>query len=92
MHVSPLILTILDGAATFIGAIRRFGQKPPTAYWPFSPGFAARDHAAHLPMEMPPAWAQKACLRYWATACLSLACWDIFCLDRMLPHAHPPRI
>ncbi len=32
----PLILTILAGAATFIGAILGvIGQKPSTAYWLF---------------------------------------------------------
>ncbi len=37
----PLILTILAGAATFIGAFRVLGQKPSNRLLAFSLGFAA---------------------------------------------------
>lgn len=44
----PLILTILAGAATFIGAfLGVLGQKPSNRLLAFSLGFAA-DHVAHL--------------------------------------------
>ncbi len=45
----PLILTILAGAATFIGAfLGVLGQKPSNRLLAFSLGFAAGDHVAHL--------------------------------------------
>lgn len=45
----PLILTLLAGAATFIGAfLGVLGQKPSNRVLAFSLGFAAGDHAAYL--------------------------------------------
>ena len=73
----PLILTILAGAATFIGAILGvLGQKPSNRVLAFSLGFAAGIMLLISLMEMLLLrWAPTGCLPCWATACLSLACW-----------------
>ncbi len=76
----PLMLTILAGAATFIGAILGvLGQKPSNRVLAFSLGFAAGIMLLISLMEMLPAalGMRKGCRRCWATACLSLACWVI---------------
>ncbi len=45
----PLILTLLAGAATFIGAfLGVLGQKPSNRVLAFFAGLRRRDHAAHL--------------------------------------------
>lgn len=45
----PLILTILAGAATFIGAfLGVLRQKPSNRLLAFSLGFCGGDHVAHL--------------------------------------------
>jgi zinc transporter ZupT len=73
----PLILTILAGAATFIGAILGvLGQKPSNRVLAFSLGFAAGIMLLISLMEMlPAALGTEGMSPCWATACLSLACW-----------------
>ena len=72
----PLILTILAGAATFIGAILGvLGQKPSNRVLAFSLGFAAGIMLLISLMEMlPAALGTEACLRCWGMACLYSAC------------------
>ncbi len=88
---SPLILTLLAGSATFIGAIFGvIGQKPSNRLLGFSLGFAAGIMLLISLMEMLlPRWPPRACRRCSATECLLSACWGYFGLDRLLPHAHP---
>ena len=73
----PLILTILAGAATFIGAILGvLGQKPSNRVLAFSLGFAAGIMLLISLMEMlPAALGTDGMSPLRATACLSLACW-----------------
>ena len=65
----PLILTLLAGAATFIGAfLGVLGQKPSNRLLAFSLGFAA---GIMLLISL------MVCRLFWAMACLSLDCWVI---------------
>ncbi len=75
----PLILTILAGAATFIGAfLGVLGQKPSNRLLAFSLGFAAGIMLLISLMEMlPAALAAEGMSPFWATGCLSLVCWAI---------------
>ncbi len=73
----PLILTLLAGAATFIGAfLGVLGQKPSNRVLAFSLGFAAGIMLLISLMEMlPAALDTEGCRLYWATECLLSACW-----------------
>lgn len=73
----PLILTLLAGAATFIGAfLGVLGQKPSNRVLAFSLGFAAGIMLLISLMEMlPAALDTEGCRLYWATGCLLSACW-----------------
>ena len=78
----PLILTILAGAATFIGAfLGVLGQKPSNRLLAFSLGFAAGIMLLISLMEMLPA-----VLGY---GMFIIGLLGYFALDRILPHAHP---
>ncbi|VFS73563.1 Zinc transporter ZupT [Raoultella planticola] len=75
---SPLILTLLAGSATFIGAIFGvLGQKPSNRLLGFSLGFAAGIMLLISLMEMLPAAlnAEGHVRRCSVTVCLSSACW-----------------
>ncbi|VUC72996.1 zinc transporter ZupT [Raoultella terrigena] len=88
---SPLILTLLAGSATFIGAIFGvLGQKPSNRLLGFSLGFAAGIMLLISLMEMLPAAlnaeGMSALLGY---SMFVIGLLGYFALDRMLPHAHP---
>lgn len=74
---SPLILTLLAGSATFIGAIFGvIGQKPSNRLLGFSLGFAAGIMLLISLMEMlPAALAAEGMSPRSATECLLSACW-----------------
>jgi len=87
----PLILTLLAGAATFIGAfLGVLGQKPSNRMLAFSLGFAAGIMLLISLMEMLPAalatQGMSPVLGYSMFVCGLLG---YFALDRLLPHAHP---
>lgn len=88
---SPLILTLLAGSATFIGAIFGvLGQKPSNRLLGFSLGFAAGIMLLISLMEMLPAalnaQGMSPLLGY---GMFVIGLLGYFALDRMLPHAHP---
>src|SRR5690606_4024279 len=87
----PLILTILAGAATFIGAILGvLGQKPSNRVLAFSLGFAAGIMLLISLMEMLPAALRTEGMSPVLGYCMFVfGLLGYFGLDRMLPHAHP---
>ncbi|EBF2117810.1 zinc transporter ZupT [Salmonella enterica] len=85
----PLILTLLAGAATFIGAfLGVLGQKPSNRVLAFSLGFAAGIMLLISLMEMLPADTEgmSPVLGY---GMFIIGLLGYFGLDRLLPHAHP---
>lgn len=87
----PLILTLLAGGATFIGAfLGVLGQKPSNRLLAFSLGFAAGIMLLISLMEMLPAalhtQGMSPVLGY---GMFLLGLLGYFALDRTLPHAHP---
>ena len=87
----PLILTILAGAATFIGAILGvLGQKPSNRVLAFSLGFAAGIMLLISLMEMlPAALGTEGMSPLLGYGMFVVGLLGYFALDRMLPHAHP---
>lgn len=88
---APLILTLLAGAATFIGAILGvIGQKPSNRVLAFSLGFAAGIMLLISLMEMLPAsLATPGMSPLMGYGMFVVGLLGYFALDRMLPHAHP---
>ncbi|UXY11596.1 zinc transporter ZupT [Kosakonia sp. ML.JS2a] len=88
---APLILTLLAGAATFIGAILGvLGQKPSNRVLAFSLGFAAGIMLLISLMEMlPAALATEHMSPMLGYGMFVVGLLGYFALDRMLPHAHP---
>lgn len=87
----PLLLTILAGGATFIGALLGvMGQKPSNRVLAFSLGFAAGIMLLIALMEMLPAalhaQGMSPLLGY---GMFMLGLLGYFALDRLLPHQHP---
>ena len=87
----PLILTILAGAATFIGAfLGVLGQKPSNRLLAFSLGFAAGIMLLISLMEMlPAALAAEGMSPVLGYGMFIFGLLGYFGLDRMFPHAHP---
>ena len=87
----PLLLTILAGAATFIGAILGvLGQKPSNRVLAFSLGFAAGIMLLISLMEMlPAALGTEGMSPVLGYGMFVFGLLGYFALDRMLPHAHP---
>ena len=87
----PLILTILAGAATFIGAILGvIGQKPSNRVLAFSLGFAAGIMLLISLMEMlPAALATEGMSPLLGYGMFIIGLLGYFALDRILPQAHP---
>ena len=88
---APLILTLLAGAATFIGAfLGVLGQKPSNRVLAFSLGFAAGIMLLISLMEMlPAALAAEGMSPMLGYGMFVIGLLGYFALDRMLPHAHP---
>ncbi|XWJ93179.1 zinc transporter ZupT [Phytobacter ursingii] len=88
---APLILTLLAGAATFIGAfLGVLGQKPSNRVLAFSLGFAAGIMLLISLMEMlPAALATEGMSPMLGYGMFIIGLLGYFALDRMLPHAHP---
>lgn len=88
---SPLILTLLAGSATFIGAIFGvIGQKPSNRLLGFSLGFAAGIMLLISLMEMlPAALAAEGMSPLLGYGMFVVGLLGYFGLDRLLPHAHP---
>ncbi|MGK9173878.1 zinc transporter ZupT [Yokenella regensburgei] len=88
---APLILTLLAGAATFIGAILGvMGQKPSNRVLAFSLGFAAGIMLLISLMEMlPAALATPGMSPLLGYGMFVVGLLGYFALDRLLPHAHP---
>lgn len=88
---APLILTLLAGAATFIGAILGvMGQKPSNRVLAFSLGFAAGIMLLISLMEMlPAALATRGMSPLLGYGMFVVGLLGYFGLDRLLPHAHP---
>lgn len=83
----PLLLTLLAGAATFIGAfLGVLGQKPSNRVLAFSLGFAAGIMLLISLMEMLAADGMSPVLGY---GMFIVGLLGYFGLDRILPHAHP---
>ncbi|WP_455425766.1 zinc transporter ZupT [Dryocola sp. LX212] len=87
----PLILTLLAGGATFIGAfLGVLGQKPSNRVLAFSLGFAAGIMLLISLMEMLPAALHTAGMSpVLGYGMFVLGLVGYFALDRTLPHAHP---
>lgn len=87
----PLILTILAGAATFIGAfLGVLGQKPSNRLLAFSLGFAAGIMLLISLMEMlPAALHTEGMSPVLGYGMFIIGLLGYFALDRILPHAHP---
>lgn len=87
----PLILTLLAGAATFIGAfLGVLGQKPSNRLLAFSLGFAAGIMLLISLMEMlPAALGTKGMPPVLGYGMFIIGLLGYFGLDRLLPHAHP---
>ncbi|KNC91377.1 zinc transporter ZupT [Trabulsiella odontotermitis] len=87
----PLILTLLAGAATFIGALLGvLSQKPSNRLLAFSLGFAAGIMLLISLMEMlPAALATENMSPVLGYGMFIIGLLGYFGLDRMLPHAHP---
>jgi len=88
---APLILTLLAGAATFIGAILGvIGQKPSNRVLAFSLGFAAGIMLLISLMEMLPAALDTPNMPpMLGYGMFVIGLLGYFALDRILPHAHP---
>lgn len=88
---APLILTLLAGAATFIGAILGvIGQKPSNRVLAFSLGFAAGIMLLISLMEMlPAALGTPEMPPMLGYGMFVVGLLGYFALDRLLPHAHP---
>lgn len=87
----PLILTLLAGGATFIGALFGvIGQKPSNRMLAFALGFAAGIMLLISLMEMlPAAIATPGISPITVYSMFILGLLGYFALDRMLPHTHP---
>lgn len=87
----PLILTLLAGGATFIGAfLGVIGQKPSNRVLAFSLGFAAGIMLLISLMEMlPAALHTEGMSPVLGYGMFMLGLLGYFALDRTLPHAHP---
>ena len=88
---APLILTLVAGAATFIGAILAVsGQKPSNRLLAFSLGFAAGIMLLISLMEMlPAALATAGMPSMLGYSMFVVGLLGYFALDNLLPHAHP---
>jgi ZIP family zinc transporter len=88
---APLILTLLAGGATFIGAFFGvIGQKPSNRVLAFSLGFAAGIMLLISLMEMLPAALDTPGMSpVIGYGMFMLGLLGYFALDRTLPHAHP---
>ncbi|GGD23918.1 zinc transporter ZupT [Franconibacter pulveris 1160] len=87
----PLILTLLAGGATFIGAfLGVLGQRPSNRLLAFSLGFAAGIMLLISLMEMlPAALHEEGMSPVLGYGMFIIGLLGYFALDRMLPHAHP---
>jgi len=87
----PLILTVLAGAATFIGAILGvLGQKPSNRLLAFSLGFAAGIMLLISLMEMlPAALSTQDMSPVLGYGMFIAGLLGYYGLDRLLPHSHP---
>ena len=87
----PLILTLLAGAATFIGAfLGVLGQKPSNRLLAFSLGFAAGTMLLiSLREVLPPALHTEGMSPVLGYGMFIIGLLGYFALDRILPHAHP---
>lgn len=87
----PLLLTLLAGAATFIGAfLGVLGQKPSNRVLAFSLGFAAGIMLLISLMEMlPAALAAEGMSPVLGYGMFIVGLLGYFGTDRLLPHAHP---
>ena len=87
----PLILTLLAGGATFIGAfLGVLGQRPSNRLLAFSLGFAAGIMLLISLMEMlPAALHEEGMSPVLGYGMFIVGLLGYFALDRMLPHAHP---
>ncbi|GLR08190.1 zinc transporter ZupT [Mixta theicola] len=87
----PLLLTILAGAATFIGAFLGVtGQKPSNRMLAFALGFAAGIMLLISLMEMlPAALGTPGMTPLSGYGMFLLGLLGYFALDRLLPHQHP---
>lgn len=94
MISTPLILTILAGASTFIGAILGILTKKPSArLLGFSLGFAAGIMLLISLMEMlPAALATPSVNPILCYAMFIIGLLGYFAIDRLLPHYHPQDI
>ena len=90
----PLLLTLLAGAATFIGAfLGVLGQKPSNRVLAFSLGFAAGIMLLISLMEMlPAALAAEGMSPVLGYGMFIVGLLGYFGLDRLLPHAHPQEV
>lgn len=88
---APLILTLLAGGATFIGALLGVcGQKPSNRVLAFALGFAAGIMLLISLMEMlPAALGTPGVEPILGYGMFTLGLLGYFGLDRVLPHAHP---
>ncbi|RRW71250.1 zinc transporter ZupT [Pantoea dispersa] len=87
----PLLLTILAGGATFVGAIFGvLGQKPPNRVLAFALGFAAGIMLLISLMEMlPAALHAEGMSPVLGYGMFMLGLLGYFAMDRLLPHQHP---
>ncbi len=87
----PLLLTLLAGGATFIGALLGvLGQKPSNRVLAFSLGFAAGIMLLISLMEMlPAALHAEGMFPVLGYGMFLIGLIGYFALDRCLPHAHP---
>lgn len=87
----PLLLTVLAGAATFIGALLGvIGQKPSNRVLAFALGFAAGIMLLISLMEMlPAALHAEGMSPILGYGMFMLGLLGYFGLDRLLPHQHP---
>lgn len=87
----PLLLTVLAGATTFIGALLGvLGQKSSNRLLAFSLGFAAGIMLLISLMEMlPAALHTEGMSPIIGYGMFMLGLLGYFALDRVLPHAHP---
>ncbi len=87
----PLLLTILAGAATFVGAfLGVIGQRPSNRMLAFALGFAAGIMLLISLMEMlPAALHTEGMSPLLGYSMFLLGLLGYFALDRLLPHQHP---
>lgn len=88
---APLLLTLLAGSATFIGALLSLpGKKPSNRVLAFSLGFAAGIMLLISLMEMlPAALATPSMPPIVGYGMFIIGLLGYFALDHLLPHAHP---